>query len=47
MAEFVGGAGIIDYRISIAQSGGSYTVLASNVVSSSYLATELTAGITY
>jgi hypothetical protein len=46
-AEFIGGAGIIDHRISIAQSGGSFTVLASNVVGSSYLATELTAGVTY
>jgi hypothetical protein len=37
-ADFIGGAEIIDYRISIAQSGGSYSILASNVVSSTYTA---------
>ncbi len=37
-ADFVGGAEIIDYRVSIAQFGGSYSILASNVVSSTYTA---------
>jgi hypothetical protein len=46
-ADFIGGAEIIDYRVSIAQSGESYTVLASNVVSPYYTAIDLTAGITY
>jgi hypothetical protein len=46
-ADFFGGAEIIDYRISISQSGGAYSVLASNVVSSSYTAIDLTAGVTY
>ena len=46
-ADFIGGAEIIDYRISISQSGGAYSVLASNVVSSSYTAIDLTAGVTY
>jgi hypothetical protein len=32
-ADFNGGANIIDYRINIAQSGGTYSVLASNVAS--------------
>ena len=32
-AEFIGGADIIDYRVSIAQSGGNYFVLASNIAS--------------
>ncbi len=46
-AEFTGGAVIIDYRISIAQVGESYLVLASNLVNPSYTAIELTSGITY
>ena len=46
-ADFIGGAEIIDYRISISQSGGAYSVLATNVVSSSYTAIDLTAGVTY
>jgi hypothetical protein len=46
-ADFIGGAEIIDYRINIAQSGGSYSVLASNVASLSYTAIELTAGVNY
>ena len=46
-AAFNGGAAIIDYRISIAQVGGSYSVLASNLVSPSYSATGLTAGKNY
>jgi hypothetical protein len=32
-AAFNGGAIVIDYRISIAQSGGDYSVLASNIAS--------------
>jgi len=40
-AVFNGGAAIIDYRISIAESGGSYSVLASGVTSPSYTATEI------
>jgi len=46
-AEFNGGAVIIDYRISIAQVGGSYSVLASNLVNPSFTAIDLTSGITY
>jgi len=46
-ADFIGGAEIIDYRVSIAQSGGIYSVLASNVVNPSYTAIELTAEVTY
>jgi hypothetical protein len=46
-AAFTGGAEIIDYRISIAQFGGSYSVLASNLVSPKYTAIDLTSGITY
>ena len=46
-AAFTGGAIIIDYRVSIAQIEGVYSVLASNVVTPSYFALGLTAGITY
>ncbi len=46
-ADFIGGAEIIDYRVSIAQSGESYSVLATNVISTTYTAIDLTAGITY
>jgi len=46
-AEYIGSDAIIDYRISIAQSDGSYSVLASNVLSASYQATGLSAGVTY
>jgi hypothetical protein len=46
-APFTGGAVIIDYRISIANVGGVFSVLTSNVESSSYTALDLTAGIIY
>jgi hypothetical protein len=46
-ADFIGGAEIIDYRVNYAQSGGSYSVLASNIASPMYTAIELTAGVTY
>jgi len=42
-----GGASIIDYRISMAESGGAFSVLASDLVSAEYLATSLTFGTTY
>ena len=38
---------IDDYRISIAEQGQTFSVLASGVTDSSYLATDLTAGVTY
>jgi hypothetical protein len=43
---FTGGDVIIDYRISIAEQGGSYSVLTSEG-STTYTATGLTAGTTY
>jgi hypothetical protein len=46
-APFIGGADIIDYRISIAVQGGSYSVLASGLVNPIYTATGLTAGIIF
>ena len=46
-AEYIGSEAIIDYRISMAQSDESYTVLASNVLSASYQATGLSTGVTY
>jgi len=46
-ASFTGGAVIIDYRISIAEQGGSFSVLASGLTSPEYLATDLTFGTTY
>jgi hypothetical protein len=46
-AAFTGGAEIQDYRVSIAQAGGVFTVLASNIASLSYTATGLTSGLNY
>jgi hypothetical protein len=46
-AAFNGGAVIIDYRVSIAETGGSFSIMASNIITSSYTATGLTSGITY
>ncbi len=46
-ALFTGGAVIIDYRINIAQVGGVFSVLTSNINSPSYTALGLTAGIIY
>jgi hypothetical protein len=43
---FTGGDVIIDYRINIAEQGGSYSVLNSDT-ETSYTATGLTAGTTY
>jgi len=42
-----GGATIIDYRISMAESGGSFSVLATGLTSAEYLATGLTSGTNY
>jgi len=42
-----GGSTIIDYRISSAVSGGSYSVLSTDTSTTSYQATSLTAGVTY
>ena len=42
-----GGDSIIDYRVSMAQDDSNYQVIASNVVGTSYTASELTAGLTY
>jgi hypothetical protein len=44
---FTGGSVIIDYRVSIAQNGGIYSILVSNIVSSAYIAIDLTAGNNY
>jgi len=46
-ATFTGGATIEDYRISIAEQGGSYSVLATGLVTPEYTATGLTFGTTY
>jgi hypothetical protein len=46
-APFTGGAVIIDYRVSIAEQGGSYSVLASNVAERTYLAVDLISGVIY
>jgi hypothetical protein len=43
---FTGGDVIIDYRINIAEQGGSYSIL-ETVTTTSYTAIELTAGTTY
>jgi hypothetical protein len=46
-AAFTGGDVIIDYRISVAQVGEVFSILATNVVNPSYTVTGLTAGLTY
>ena len=42
-----GGTPVLDYHVSIAADGGSYTVLASGLTSLSYVASGLTAGVIY
>ena len=44
---FTGGDIILDYRVSIAELGGSFSILSSGVIPTSYTATSLTAGVTY
>jgi hypothetical protein len=44
---FTGGGVIIDYRLSISKEGGAFSVLASEIISNSYTATDLITGITY
>jgi hypothetical protein len=46
-APFNGGAIIEDYRISIAEQGGTFSELATGLTSPEYLATGLTFGTTY
>ena len=46
-AAFTGGDVIIDYRISIAEQGQTFSVLASGVTESTYTATGLNFGTTY
>jgi hypothetical protein len=42
-----GGGAVLDYRISSAEITGSYSVLATNVLTKSYTALGLTAGTSY
>lgn len=44
---FTGGAVIDDYRINYKEQGGTYSILESGVISTSYTAIGLTAGTTY
>ena len=44
---FTGGAVVDDYRVSFAEQGQAFSVLASGVTDTTYLATDLTAGVTY
>ena len=44
---FTGGAVIEDYRVSYAEQGQAFSVLASGVTDTAYLATDLTFGVTY
>lgn len=44
---FTGGAVIEDYRVSISEQGAEFTVLASGVTGTSYIATGLEFGLTY
>jgi hypothetical protein len=46
-AAFTGGASIIDYRISIAVLGGTFSILDSGFTARAYTATGLTSGVTY
>jgi hypothetical protein len=44
---FTGGDVIIDYRVNIAEQGGEFSILASNIVETAYTATDLTSGVIY
>ena len=44
---FTGGAVIEDYRINIAEQGQAFSVLASGITDTAYLATDLTFGVNY
>jgi hypothetical protein len=44
---FTGGDVIEDYRVNIKEAGGQYSVLASGITATDYVAIELTAGTTY
>jgi hypothetical protein len=46
-APFTGGDVIIDYRISIAEQGQTFSVLTSAVTDAFYTVTGLTAGVVY
>ena len=46
-AAFTGGDIIIDYQISIAVQGGTFTILASNLLEPEYQAVDLTPGVIY
>jgi hypothetical protein len=46
-AAFTGGDIIIDYRVSIAVQGQSFTVIASGLLDPEYTATGLTSGVIY
>lgn len=45
--DFTGGTPIIDYRVSMAELGGSYTVVATSLTTAAYTAVGLTPGKTY
>ena len=45
--EFTGGTPIIDYRVSMAELGGSFTVVATGLTTAAYTAVGLTPGKTY
>lgn len=46
-APFIGGTPVLDYQISIAEQGQSFTILASNLVDPNYTAIDLTFGLFY
>jgi chitodextrinase len=46
-APFTGGDEIIDYRLSIAELGGEYSVISSGFTAAAFTATGLVAGTTY
>jgi len=44
---FTGGTSIIDYRVSMAELDGSFTVVAAGLTTAAYTAVGLTPGKTY
>jgi hypothetical protein len=44
---FTGGDVIIDYRVNIAEQGGTFSILAAGITETTYTATELTSGVIY
>jgi hypothetical protein len=42
-----GGLSVVDYRVTISSSSGNYNLVVSSLTNRSYVATQLTLGVTY